>query len=145
MNSRKRSRQAGALGMKEEKQVDMGFTPAGATSFCFCCLLFHVTSCLAKPFTPLHPWWSFSLRTWRQWSLQPTDQGAWKSCRRSTGPGVGGGRGQGKHPNPTSQVHIRKECLLGKSELSWKSEFSSPENTDIYSGKGPQDTRTAKT
>ena len=39
---------------------------------------------------------------------------------------VGGGRGQGKHPNPTGQVHIRREYLLGKSELSWKSEFSPP-------------------
>ena len=61
---RKRSKQASALGMKEEGQVDMGFTPAGATSSCFCCLVFHVTPCLTKPFTPLHSWWSFSLRTW---------------------------------------------------------------------------------
>lgn len=55
------------------------------------------------------------------------------------------GDGQGENSDSTSQVHIRRERLPGKSELPWKSEFSSPENTGIYGGEGPQDIRAAKT
>lgn len=56
-----------------------------------------------------------------------------------------GGKGQGENPDLTGQVHIRRECLPGKSELSWKSDLSSPETTGIYGGKGPKDRGAGKT
>lgn len=119
------------------KQAGQCFGNEERLDSCLYFLLFHVSSCLAKPFPPLRSWWSFSLRTGRWWNLQPHWPGSVK--------GLGMGDGQGENSDSTSQVHIRRECLPGKSELPWKSEFSSPENTGIYGGKGPQDIRAAKT
>ena len=59
--------------------------------------------------------------------------------------GMEGGNGQGENPKPTSQTHIGRECFPGKSELPWKPELTSPENTGIYGGRGPQDIGGAKT
>lgn len=109
------------MGMKEEEKDGVGFTGAGATSSCLYFLLFHRLSRTANP----RP---FLIK------LFPNDMKVMEFVTPDWG-GQGWARGKSQSHH---QLHIRSECLPGKSELPWKSGLSSPDNSGIYSGKRPQ-------
>lgn len=107
------------MGMKEKERDDVGFTRAGATSSC---LYFSSSTDYLAQLTPL-------LCPSTHQALLPCPPPTPTHCR----PGAIRG-GTQSH----CQSHIRSEYFPGKSELPWKSEFSSPENSGIYGIKGPQ-------